>query len=183
MAGITITEALAEIKTIGKRIAKKREFVNGYLARRDGLRDALEKDGGSPAVILAETQAIGDLEQRIIALRRGIQRANDETTVTVNGATRSISEWLTWRRDVAPGQQQWLSQMRSQINQVRETAKREGATLISATASVSGETKPTDIVVNIDERELAGRIETLEDTLGQLDGQLSLKNATVTVNV
>ncbi len=181
MAGITITEALAEIKTIGKRIEKKREFVNGYIARRDGLRDALEKDGGSPAVIAAETQAVGDLEQRIIDLRRGIQKANDSTLVTVNGKSRSISEWLTWRRDVAPGQRTWLSQMRTHINSVRETAKREGAAMVSATASLSGETKPTDIVVNIDERDLAARAEQLEDTLGQLDGQLSLKNATVTV--
>lgn len=183
MAGITITEALAEIKTIGKRIQKKREFINGFIARRDGIRDTLEKDGGSAVVIASERQAIGDLENRIIALRRGIQNANDATSVTINGVSRTISEWLTWRRDVAPGRAGWLNQMRAHINSVRETAKREGASMVSATASLSGESKPTDIVVNIDERQLGAEIEALEDTLGQLDGQLSLKNATVTVDV
>lgn len=88
MAGITITEALAEIKTIGKRIEKKREFIGGFLARQDGVRDPLEKDGGSAKAIAGERQSVNDLEDRIVALRRGIQRANDETSVTINGITR-----------------------------------------------------------------------------------------------
>jgi len=37
----------------------------------------------------------------------------------------------------------------------------------------------TDFVVNVNERELAENIEDLENTLGVLDGQLSLKNATI----
>lgn len=180
MAGITITEALAEIKTVGKRIEKKREFINGYLARQDGIRDPLERDGGSAKVIASERQAIGDLETRIISLRRGIQRANDETAVTINGTPRSISEWLTWRRDIAPGQKAWLASVRNGLNGVRENAKRQGAAIISASANV-GDAKPTDIVVSVDEREIATSAEALEDMLGQLDGQLSLKNATVTI--
>jgi hypothetical protein len=178
--GITITEALAEIKTVGKRIAKKREFIGGFLARQDGVRDPLEKDGGSAAVIVAERQAIVDLEDRVVRLRRGIQRANDETSVTINGETRTVSEWLTFRRDVVPGRQQWLNQVRSSLNGLREKAKREGVALVSATATTAA-TQPTDFVINIDERALAQEIETLEDTIGQLDGQLSLKNATVTI--
>jgi hypothetical protein len=180
MAGITITEALAEIKTVGKRIEKKREFINGYLARQDGVRDPLERDGGSPAVISAERQAIADLESRIITLRRGIQRANDETSVTINGTARTISEWLTWRRDVAPGQRAWLANVRNSINGIRENAKRQGVAVVQATVN-SGDTKPTDLVVNVDERKLAADAELLEDIFGQLDGQLSLKNATVTI--
>lgn len=44
---LTITEALAEIKTVGKRVEKKREFIKAFLARQDGVKDPLEKDGGS----------------------------------------------------------------------------------------------------------------------------------------
>lgn len=180
MAGITITEALAEIKTLGKRIEKKREFINQFLARQDGVRDPLEKDGGSPAVISAERQSVADLENRIITLRRGIQQANDTTTVSINGVSRTISEWLTWRRDVAPGQRTWLANVRNSVNGIRDNAKRQGVALVQANAT-SGDTKPTDLIVNIDERALAADAETLEDTFGQLDGQLSLKNATVTI--
>ncbi|KKK79464.1 hypothetical protein LCGC14_2833240, partial [marine sediment metagenome] len=40
-----------------------------------------------------------------------------------------------------------------------------------------------DIAVAVDEKKLADDIEHLEDVLGQLDGKLSLKNATVLVDV
>lgn len=40
---ITITEALAEIKTVAKRIEKKRDFIRAYLSRQEGVRDPLEK--------------------------------------------------------------------------------------------------------------------------------------------
>lgn len=178
--GITITEALAEIKTVGKRIEKKRQFVGQYLARQEGVRDPLEKDGGSAKAIEQERQGIRDLEDRLVALRHGIQKANDETVVTVNGQSRSISGWLTWRRDIAPGQQGFLKSLQSGLTNIRNQAKSQGAALISATATTA-DAKPTDIVVNINEGEISREIEELEDTLGTLDGQLSLKNATVTI--
>src|SRR3569623_433855 len=180
MAAITITEALAEIKTVGKRIEKKREFINQFLARQEGIRDPLERDGGSASVIASERQAIAALEGRVIALRKGIQSANDANSVTINGGSRTISEWLTWRRDIAPGQRAWLTSVRNGLNQMREKAKREGNAVVSAVATTA-ETRPTAIVVNMDERKLGDEIVALEDTLGQLDGQLSLKNATVTM--
>jgi hypothetical protein len=179
--GITITEALAEIKTIGKRLESKRASVGSFLARQDGVRDPLEKEeGGSAGFVVRERQAIGDLEQRIIDLRRGIQRANDSTAVTINGTTRSISEWLTWRRDVLPGQRQFLNTVRNTLNNVRAQARQKGSTVVSATATTAA-AQPEDWVVNIDEAALAAEIEALEDTVGTLDGQLSLKNATVTI--
>lgn len=176
--GITITEALAEIKTVQKRIEKKREFIGGFLARQDGIKDPLEKDGGSFQAIARERQGIADLEARVLAIRRGIQHANDQTIITINGAARSIADWLVWRRDVAPGQQQFLATLRSKINQVRDQARKQGANLVAATATPE---KPTDYIVNINEQDLAKEIESLEETLGQLDGQLSLKNATVAI--
>lgn len=175
---ITITEALAEIKTIGKRLAKKRESVQQYLARQEGVKDPLERDGGSAEFIKRERQGIADLENRIIALRRGIVRANAETKISINGVERSIEEWLIWRRDVSQGQQSFLSQLRAKVNTVREQAKRQGQNVVTRDDAAE---KPTDIVVHINEVELAKEIETLEDTLGQLDGQLSLKNATVVI--
>lgn len=178
--GITITEALAEIKTIGKRLESKRNSIGPYLVRQDGVRDPLEKDGGSAKFIAQERQAIGDLEDRVISLRRGIQAANDATSVTINGKSRTISEWLTWRRDVAPGQKVFLTGLRNALNNVRNKARQDGVALISATATTA-ETKPTDLIVSIDEGSLNAEIEAIEDTLGQLDGQLSLKNATVTI--
>lgn len=180
--GITITEALAEIKTIGNRLDAKRTFIGAMLARQEGVKDPMEKDGGSAAVIEKERQSIRDLQTRIVDIRRGISQANEQTFVTINGTPRSISDWLTWRRDVAPGEKAFLLNMRDALNRLREKAKREGVTLVAGDRSVET-TAPTDWVVNIDERKLAEEIEQMEDTLGQLDGQLSLKNATVTIEL
>jgi hypothetical protein len=66
---ITITEALAEVPTISKRIAKKQQFVLDFLSRQNGVRDPHEKDGGSVTLIQQNLQGIADLESRLIAIR------------------------------------------------------------------------------------------------------------------
>ena len=179
MAQITITEALAELRTIDRRIQKKREFVTTYLLRQEMFKDPLEKDGGSVSAIRRELQSIHDLEERKILIRRAIQQANERTSVTVGKQTRSIADWLVWKRDVAPTLQTFLAQVRGKIEQARQEAARKGAGL-SASAEAA---KPNDVIVNVNEQELARDIEALEETLGALDGQLSLKNATVLIDV
>ena len=179
---LTITEALAEIKTIGKRIAKKREGIQLYLARQEALKDPLAADGGSAEFIARERQAIDDLETRLVMLRAFIAAANARTPVTVAGVTRSVADWLTWRREVAPGQQAFLGQLRARVESVRQQAASKGYGVVSATAIAgAGDLKPTDVWVNVSEQALAQEIEHLELVLGSLDGQLSLTNATTTL--
>ena len=179
MTQMTITEALAETKTIDKRIAKKRTFVTDYLFRQDALRDPLEKEGGSVAAIEATRQGIGDLEKRLVDIRMAIARANSVERVAINGHDMSIAEWLVWRRELAPGVQSFLGDLRSTLSRVRSEATKKGLSI-----SEPGEAKTaSDIIVNINELGLAEEIEALEETLGVLDGQLSLKNATVMVDV
>jgi hypothetical protein len=179
MAQITITEALAELKTIDKRIAKKREFVLSYLLRQEMFKDPLERDGGSVSAIKRESQAIRDLEERKIVIRRAVQQANERNSVTVGRQTRTIADWLVWRREVAPVQQQFLAGIRGKIEQARQEATRKGGGLTSSAELA----KPNDVIVNVNEQELARDIEQLEEVLGALDGQLSLKNATLTIDV
>lgn len=176
---ITITEALAEIKTIDKRLDKKREFIRTYIARPDNIKDPHLKEGGTPALIAAEQQGISDLEERIVSLRKGIQRANDKVEVTIQGKTRTISDWLIWRRDVAPKHQSYLSLISGALSQVRTQAQRNNVALVSSSEEAQ---KPNDIVVNLSEKKLADDIENMEVILGELDGILSLKNATVMID-
>ncbi len=177
---MTITEALAELKTIGKRIEKKRAYINSYLMRQEALKDPLEKDGGSATVIHRERQAIGDLEGRHVAIRLAIQKVNQETPVTVEGIKKSLADWLTWRKEIAPDQQQFLAAIRTQVDRARTMALQRGATAVSGGAEA---TKPQDVIINVDEAALAKEQEQLETVLGGLDGQLSLKNATVLIEV
>lgn len=172
----TITEALAELATIDKRINKKRQFVMQHLLRQEAMKDPLDRDGGSMKAIRAERQSIGDLLERKIRLRQAIQRANTETQITVGGVTRTIADWLVWRRDVAPLYSAFLQEMNTRIETMRQEATRKGLTVVATEP-----TKPTDVIVNISEAELAREIEALEETLGRLDGLLSLKNATIMI--
>lgn len=172
---LTITEALAEIKTISKRLEKKRASVLQYLIRQEGIKDPLEKTGGSEAFILAESQSIRDLEQNTISLRRGIAHANDTTTLTVCGTTRTISEWLTWRREVAGGVQAHIASLRNQIAAARRQAQQTGAKVVAGNTPADA---PTDYVVNLDEVKLNQSWEDLDTILTTLDGQLSKLNAT-----
>lgn len=179
MRTVTITEALAELKTLDKRIQKKRESIGQYLIRQEKFKDPLASSGGSEAFVRAERQSVADLEENIIAIRSAIQKANLETTVTIEGVTRSITDWLSWRRDVAPKQQDFFGRIRATINDMRKKAAGINAQVVGA-----GEAKtPEDVLVNLDEKKLSEETEKLETTLGYLDGQLSLKNATVTISV
>lgn len=175
----TITEALAEIKTINKRLAKKRQFVQEHLFRQERFKDPLVNDGGSKQAIDRERQAIGDLEERVVHLRRAIQDVNEQTSLSVNGTTRNIADWLVWRREVAPQQSQFLDTLNNQILAARREAQQKGVAVVSGEVKASSD---SDLVINIDLTALSQDREGLEEVLGTLDGQLSLKNATTFVD-
>lgn len=176
---MTITEALAELKTIDARLEKKRSFVLNYLSRPNTLRDPLTKDGGSEEAVRKERQSIADLQNRVLKIRSAIREANMNTTVTIGDTTRTIEEWLTWKKDVAPNTQRFLTDLNSRIQQVRTAAQQQGRAL----ATNANEAKDTDVIINLDEGALAREAESMEEVLGVLDGQLSLRNATVVINV
>jgi len=179
----TITEALAEIKTIDARVMKKMEFVFTYLGRLEKMKDPLEKDGGSVRALAQERQAIDDLLKRRIAIRTAIQKSNLVSPLTIEGVTQSIAEWLTWRREVAPALQNFLDGMVKRLNLIRaEVQSKQRGSLVQASAQV-GSTEPNDVVINIDELALGAQRESLETILGVLDGLLSLKNATTFIDV
>lgn len=181
MARLTITEALAELKTIDKRLTKKREGIGPYIWRQEGLKDPMEKEaGGSAGYVKREVQAIGDLEKRIITIRVGIQKANHSTLLTIEDRSWTIAEWLTWRKEVAPGQQALVKSIQTAVVATRRNAQTKGLTVLAP-----GQTANTslDILVNVDEADLNREAELLEKILGTLDGKLSLLNATTFVDI
>jgi len=182
---LTITEALAELKTLDKRIEKKRESIFPYLARQDQTKDPLEKDGGSVKWIKQERQSLDDLEVRKVAIRRAIAKANESTPVslTISDGTvyaKSLAEWLTWRKEIVPSRQKFIALVRQRLDAVRRDAQQKGITVVANGGETS---KPTDVIVNVSESDLSKEAEHLEEVLGMLDGQLSLKNATVKITV
>ena len=66
--------------------------------------------------------------------------------------------------------------MRAAIERNRTEALKRGAGATTAEAAKSG-----DVIVNVNEQELMSQIEDLGAALETLDGQLSLKNATIVI--
>lgn len=181
MALITMTEALAELKTLTKRLVKKREALMPYLWRQEGLKDPMEKEeGGSMGYIQRERQSIQDLETRFVAIRTAIQRANQEHSITINGVTRTMAEWLNWRKEIAQEQQHFIAAMRKNLLDTRKAMQAKGYAVIPPGGTA---TTQLDILVNVDEKALADEAEAMETILGTLDGQLSLKLATIAIDM
>jgi len=174
MAQFTVTEALAEIKTLDKRVGKKRAFILDNLLRQEQIKDPLAKGGGQEAVIKTEMQSMADLLDRQERLRARINKSNLVTTIEISTITKSIAGWIIWKREIAPGQDEFMSDVMAKLRQIRERGRREGVNLTRDTEQA----RPTDFIVNVDEQKLAQSSEHLEDLLGKLDGALSLKNAT-----
>jgi hypothetical protein len=182
---LTVTEALAEIKTLGKRLEKRRENVFPYIVRQRAVTDPLIDDvqGGSPEFIRRERQAAKDLEERLVRLRVAIQAMNQRETISINGEERTIAAWLTWRKEILPGRREFIQKLRQKLERVRLEAAQKQVGVINVDASQQGSAKYLDLLVNISEADLAGEAEHLELVVGTLDGALSLKNATTVINI
>lgn len=176
----TITEGLAELKTIAKRIEKKQAFIQQYLVRQTSMADPFVKEGGTPSAVAREQQSLRDLEERIVKIRSAIAHANASTTITCSGITRTIADWLSWRREVSEKRKAFVATLVAKINQVRQNAAQKGLAVVQNEAAAQNF---GDVVVNVDEMALNKEVEALEEMLGTLDGLLSLKNATITIEV
>lgn len=80
---------------------------------------------------------------------------------------------------MVPGKQKFSAMVSQKLNEIRREAQQKGSTVVPAGEA----SKPNDVIVNLSEIELTKEAEEMEEILGVLDGQLSLKNATVTIEV
>lgn len=180
-AGLTITEALAEIKTVTKRILAKRASISPYLVRDSRAKDPLETEGGSREFIKRERQAISDLENRIVKIKVAISTANLETDLKIGDQQMTVFEWLTWRREISEGSITFLKGVSGGIMKLRADIQKAGRGI--TTNDNDADVKRGDAIVQIDERALIEEIEQKEAVLGELDGRLSLLNATTVVKI
>jgi len=167
---VTLTEALARRELIQNKIAAKNTFVNQNLTRDGGRIDPLEKQGGSVALIAREMQAIRDLERDLSDIMTAIRKANEETRFAVRGVELSLAEWIYMKRSILPARLQRLNVYNKQIQMARQQSSR-------------GREVAVDVIAHIDEAALAREIEETQALLDEMDALLSVKNATVTVEI
>jgi ribosomal protein L7/L12 len=177
MPVLSISEALGQLAVIDLLIEKKQQLISAYLFRDAAVRDPLERHSPGAVEILArEYRSIQALLGRKVRIRRVVQSANEQATITHGDTTRSIADWLVWKREVVGDRSRFLQQLRNRIEQARREALRHRP-------AGAEKAKGGDLVVNLNEQELSSELEALEELQGYLAGQLALKNATVTVEL
>jgi hypothetical protein len=180
MEKITITEALSELQLIKKKAEKKAGTVLQNLTKPKHVPDQLEKEGGSREFLRREMQAISDLNDRYVRLKGAIAKANLSNLITINSKSMFIHDWLIWKRDIA---QKEISQARTIYTDVKRQMDTHQRAPQVYKDDKDGTMKLLEIEPNVDYSDYLKKTEELEDTFEKLDGQLSLKNATIVVEI
>jgi hypothetical protein len=172
MAKITLTEALAQHKLTLKKIEDKTRELSHYTVRDERIVDPLAKSGSTSEKFVAEQmQSIEDLSTHAIRLHSSITGKNREVKVRFGNMEMTVEDALTWRREVAPLKKNLLNGILSQARTARQKA------------GASGSNEAPKVVVSFDEAEAMNKLEALSDALGKLDTELSIVNATQTIEV
>lgn len=174
---MTITEALAEVSLTEKKLNKSGEMIQGNLVRAAHAKDVYEGEGGAAKAVSAKLQSMRDLFARHERIRRSIAEANLSHEITVGEDKKSIFEWLTWKREVATKQIEFLSMLTRTVKQQLDAASMRPTTYQDG----EGKMKVVEVVSNIDLPGTLLRVEKLTEQLERLDGLLSLKNATIVI--
>ena len=177
MDKMTITEALAEVKLVEKKVAKKKENLLANISRIEHVPDPYEKHGGLQVAMRSELQAIGDLDNRLVNIRGAIAKANSETMLTVGEETKSIGNWITWKREIA---EKRIEMLRSIATSIKSKADHESRNP-TVYKTETGEVKICKVIFALDYSDIQAQYERLGDKLERIDGLLSLKNATTVV--
>lgn len=176
--GITITEALSEINLLKKKIEDQDTTAWSMLVRAAHVPDLYEKHGGSESMIQKSWQSATDLRKRLVYLRSQISLANITNKITLNGDEMSIFDWLTWKREIYPN---LLKSFEQQIKILKDSIAKESQRP-EVWKDEQGNTKLVSYIRNADVKVLEDSHRKVVDTYGKLDGQLSLRNATIIVD-
>lgn len=175
----TITEALSEINLIKKKIESAQQTVLSVLNKPKHLDDAFKSDGGSPKLIERQVQSMNDNFSRLEKIRSAVSQANLDTSITVGETTKTIFDWLTWKREVAESHLTFAKNVYTQAKVELDRVAR----VPQVYKDEEGKTHLLEIESNVDLGTWLKKQEVLTETLEKLDGQLSLKNATVLVDI
>lgn len=177
MEKMTITEALSEVNLIKKRLEhKKRTFVP-LTVKAEHAVDPYAGEGGSAVFLKKELQSINDLYARLIKIRGAISKANIEHTITIGERTQSIHDWLTWKREISKDETSFINSVVSGVTTARQQLDKQPGCYDAP----DGTKKLIVLQTNVDFPGFVKKQEEMAMLFEQLDGKLSLKNATIVV--
>lgn len=173
---MTITEALAEIKLIGKKLDSKGDTILKNLTRFEHMPDVL---GDSKSVLAQEMQSMSDLWARHIKIRSAISKANLTETIKINDDEMTISEWITWKREISAKELNMCTNIRNKLKMETDRA----ASNPQAYKDADQNNQFFKLICNLSYHQYVERSQYIQERLDKLDGLLSLKNATTIVEV
>lgn len=190
---MVVQKALGELKLIDARVQQYRRDVETHSHRAAAIKDPFQKTGGTEKFISERIQSINDLSVRRVRIRTAISRANLDASLTLNlpigtgeaakteTITRTVAEWLAYKRDVLPGALQFVQTVRGSLAQLRRLAATKGGAVV--TPASEQDAAAADLVINIDEAAFTLEAERLSAIQQVLDTELSIFNATATVEI
>jgi hypothetical protein len=179
MQKITITEGLSEINLIKKKVQDKHIKILGMLFQVSHLPDPFAQDGGSSKVIASEIQSVNDLYRKLAAIRAAISTANLTNVITIMDLTLSIHDWLIWKREISKSSIEFIERLCRDVKNHLDAAARSPQVYKDQDQVV----QIVKTTINVDYPWCLKNLEQSKDILGKLDGQLSLKNATILIEV
>lgn len=179
MEKMTITEALAEVRLIEKKIIKQQKIVFENRSRLSHVADPYADAGGGKKAVESAFQSVRDLGKRLADIRISISVANQATMLELNGREMSITGWLAWRREVAPQHLKFMEKLSGAVSKDQEQIENNPP----AYKDENGKVLLSEIIYNVDKSNLDKEIISFDETLSILDGKLSLLNATVVVEL
>lgn len=174
---MTITEALAEIRTLNKRIEKKIELISARVGMQGHIKDPFEAEGGTLEANKREMQSIHDLQSRLVAIRSAIHEANTKAVLKIHNLEYTLAQWLVWKREVLPAQKKLITGVSRNINRFVQQVQSQGLTINPDADS------DKQVRLTYDVAALEKEADELEQIEGVLDGKLSLLNATTTITL
>lgn len=176
---ITITEALSELNLLSKKIEKKQQTVLSNLVRYDHVKDPFESAGGTQQVMTSECRAISDLQKRYVTIRSKIAEANTKNRIVIGQKDMTINEWLNWKREISEKEKTFVNKVHSSIKGLLD----QSATKPNVIKDDQGQMKIVNVIPNLDYGTFIKASEDIQDVIEKLDGQLSLKNATILIDI
>ena len=183
MADLTITEGLAEIKLTHKKLVSVTANVQQYVVYPASQLDPLAKSGGSSKYIQEQLDSLAGLTDYLVKLREAIAASNMVTHFTIKGVTKTVQQWLEWKREAGPKKLDALHAILSKIQESRDEMSRRQAMSGLRSVSQTAAALPEGLTVNLDESALLKDIQELEELLAVIDGQLNQINSMTRINL
>lgn len=179
-----LTQALSELHTISKRIETTKERVLTNLTRIESADDPHKGEpDGSFGVNARHLESIADLEKRYELIRVAIMKANIENGITIKNTTKSIFGWLVWKRDIYDGLYERYKTMVRSVRRAHLDNQSRPQTIMVKDANGVESPQMLQIIDHVNLKKIEDRLSEIEEIYNILDGELSLKNAEIVIEV